>query len=131
MVESGMLISLVERRQRLSAAAESTSNGHRPTAGRPIGLTLFVAAVLALGILIAGLSSDHGMNRMIELPAQVRSPWQRQTLAEVRTFCSEPAAASGALHEHCVAEARFLLLFPECDPGCRREAWSIVSPYHR
>ena len=131
MVEPGTLISLAERRRNIVAAAGSASGTHAAGAQRPIGLVLFVVAVLAIGVTISVLSSAHGMNRVIDLPPAVRTSWQRQTLSELRTFCAERAAAADIVHEHCVAQARFVLLFPECDSVCRREAWSIVSPVRR
>jgi hypothetical protein len=131
MVEPGMLISLAERRKKLAEAVESGARSRPPAKDRPVGLALFVAAVLLLGVLIAWLTREHGMAGFVELPSEIRAPLHRQLLSEVRSLCTQTVAAAGPLREHCVGQARFLLRFPECDSDCRQAVFSVVSTYHR
>lgn len=65
-----------------------------------------------------------------ELTTEARQSLYRRTLDEVETVCREPAASSGALRDHCVAQARFVQQLPECRDACRRSA-SAILPHAR
>lgn len=136
MVETGVLISLVERRQRKLAKTDGPTPDRgppsdEPKARRPIGLALFVLAVLALGILITVLTGPARINSIRELPVGLRSALYEGTLWEARDVCGTSGAAAGALREHCLGQARFLLSFPECDLACRKVAQTLTLTRHK
>jgi hypothetical protein len=48
----------------------------------------------------------------------------------VRT-CGLPDATEGALRDHCVEAARFVLLFPECKDACVDAARALLPHARR
>jgi hypothetical protein len=82
----------------------------------------------ALGAYLDVQDEADGINELT--PANRLSLYQR-TLDEVQTPCRESAASSGALRDHCVAQARFVEQFPECTDACRRSANAILPHARR
>jgi hypothetical protein len=95
---------------------------------RPALITL--AAVVALGGAMFGITwNELGRDRSIRgLPSGVRRDLYGRTLAEVRSVCTQPAVASGALREHCLEQARFLARFPECTADCQAAVSRALPP---
>jgi hypothetical protein len=91
---------------------------------------LAVLGLVLLGLFIA-IKQNRRQETVRDLPAQARAQIFRQSLTEVRSICLESYAARGALHDHCIEEAQFVLLFPECDPGCRATASAVLPHAHR
>jgi hypothetical protein len=64
-------------------------------------------------------------SRAIErLPASERQELYEQTKSEMQRLCRAPIA--DGFIERCRAQGAFLILFPECDVGCRdliRQSW--------
>ena len=91
---------------------------------------IMLAGVLALAGAIAGVTwSEVGQDRSVRgLPAEVRRDLYGRTLMEVSSVCAQPAAASGALHEHCLEQARFLARFPECNADCNATVSRVMPP---
>jgi hypothetical protein len=89
------------------------------------GLALLMTVVLLVG------SQARQAAEIERLPVGAQTTLYQQTLREVRSICAQPAATDGVLREHCLAQAHFVTLFPECDPACRLSA-GIISPHaHR
>jgi cytochrome b pre-mRNA-processing protein 3 len=91
---------------------------------------LAVLAVVLFGLFIA-ITQSRKQETVRDLPPPARAQIFRQSLTEVRSICLESYAARGALHDHCIEEAQFVLLFPECDPGCRATASAVLPHAHR
>jgi hypothetical protein len=89
-----------------------------PLAG-VVGGTMFVALVIGMGI-----GHWQGLDRLRTLPEGVRAAAYRRAFNDVAETCSRPEADSGPMHEHCVEQAQFLIVFPECNADCRR----LVDP---
>ena len=83
--------------------------------------------LFVLGAYVPGPDEAAGLH---ELTTEARQSLYRRTLDEVETVCREPAASSGALRDHCVAQARFVQQLPECRDACRRSA-SAILPHAR
>jgi hypothetical protein len=66
-----------------------------------------------------------------DLPAPARGALYQRSLEDVRSACTLPAARDGALRDHCVGQAQFLLTFSECDARCRQAAASILPRARR
>lgn len=116
----------------ISSYRRATSFGARPqstaAAGRKRrgwGLPL-AAAVGLLLIAIAALSRAHGMGSIQGLPADERAALYERTLADTESTCAMPDARAGALRDHCLRQAEFLVLFPECDRDCRQLTSAIL-----
>ncbi len=94
-----------------------------------------IPLVAVLGLMVFGLVIAVTQNRKQEtvrdLPSQPRTQIFRQSLTELRSICLESYAIRGALRDHCVEEAQFVLLFPECDHGCRATASAVLPHAHR
>ena len=60
------------------------------------------------------------------LPPAERGRIYQRSLGEAEAACTTPEARGGALHDHCVGQADFLILFPECDGRCQRLAEAIL-----
>lgn len=90
-----------------------------------------VAGALGFFALGAYLDVHDAADGMHDLTPAVRSSLYERTLDEVETLCREPAASSGAVREHCVAQARFVEQFPECKDACRRSANALLPHARR
>jgi hypothetical protein len=90
-----------------------------------VGL-LFVAGVATFSTVGAGFGNGAG-----DLPAADRAALYRRSLEDVESACALPAAREGALREHCLGQARFLLTFSECDARCQRAAVSVLPRTRR
>jgi hypothetical protein len=86
------------------------------------GLALFGA-----GVTLSRREESAGIRL---LPATERQTLYARTLDELSTICRGVAATGGELHDHCVAQARFVLELPECDDACQRAA-AAVLPHAR
>ena len=86
----------------------------------------------ALAMFWAGTTlSRHEQSASIRmLPASERQSLYTRTLDELSTICRDPAAATGELHDHCVAQARFVMELPECGDACQSAA-AAVLPHAR
>lgn len=86
----------------------------------------------ALAMFWAGATlSQHEQSASIRsLPASERHGLYTRTLDELKAICGDPAAATGELHDHCVAQARFVMKLPECDDACQSAA-AAVLPHAR
>ena len=92
-------------------------------------LVLVVSGLLLVAVV--GISRARLVKSVRDLPAADRSALYRRTLADVETACSAPEAHDGALRDHCVRQAEFLTLFPDCDTRCQRLAASVLPHARR
>jgi len=88
-----------------------------------------LAVLLGLAYVLATPRREAAQLR--QLPDGAREALYQRTLAETSSLCRLPAAASGVVRDHCLEEARFLLMFPECDRDCRFAAGSVLPHAHR
>jgi cytochrome b pre-mRNA-processing protein 3 len=65
------------------------------------------------------------------LPPADRSALYHRTLTDVETTCTAPEARDGALRDHCLRQAEFLTLFPDCDARCQQLAASVLPHARR
>jgi hypothetical protein len=93
----------------------------------PVLLGLGLLAALAYPL----AQPRRGANQIRALGTGARSQLFQDARREVTTVCTSPAAQSGTLHDHCVSQAQFLMLFPECDEGCRMVARSVLPHARR
>lgn len=109
-------------------AGRSDDVSHR---GRATLLPLLGGLALLLATLFMVGSQTRKTAELEELPVAVRASLYQQTLNELRSVCTQPAAGSDLLHEHCLAQAHFVTAFPECDVGCRLAAGTVLPHAHR
>jgi hypothetical protein len=86
----------------------------------------------ALGLYWAGVTLSRRADTagLRSLPQGERQSLYARTLDDLSTTCRDPAAAVGELHEHCVAQAHFVMELPECGDACQRAA-AAVLPHAR
>jgi hypothetical protein len=89
-----------------------------------------ILGALAMFWVGATLSQHEQSASIRSLPASERQSLYTHTLDELTAICREHAAATGELHDHCVAQARFLMELPECGDGCQSAA-AAVLPHAR
>jgi hypothetical protein len=65
------------------------------------------------------------------LPSAERVALYERTMGDTQSACATPEAGEGALHDHCLRQAEFLVLFSECDVRCQRLAQSILPRARR
>jgi hypothetical protein len=65
------------------------------------------------------------------VPPAIRVAEYGRALADTEASCTRPEAADGPLRRHCLDQAQFLILFPECDARCRGLAESILPRARR
>lgn len=82
-------------------------------------------AFLAIGIVVAGIlvgvlqwhAEDEQRRAIMALSPEARQALVERTLRNLDVLCPE-----SVLSRECEAEARLLLLIPECDAACQRRA---------
>jgi len=121
----------------------SSRSGRRPplVAAEPIRSTpqpskrswwalLPIVPGLALVAIVAVSRADL-VKSLRNLPAADRAALYHRTLTDVDTTCTVPEARDGALRDHCLRQAEFLTLFPDCDARCQQLAASILPHARR
>jgi hypothetical protein len=103
-----------------------------PTRGRNryrvLGLVILALAVLALLIGVIRSSRDRAVR---QVPGEARAQLLQQSLQELRSTCLESYASRGPLREHCIGQAKFVLLFPECGTECQKAAGAVLPHAYR
>lgn len=88
------------------------------------------AVILGLAFLVG--MPRHETAQLRRLPDALRTELYRRALYEVKSTCTLSAAAENeALRDHCVAQAQFVITFPECDQDCRLVARAVLPHAHR
>jgi hypothetical protein len=100
----------------------------RTDAGMRVAL---VAGWMLLIVAIVAHSWVQNVGSIRDLPPAQRTQTYQRALSEAEVDCATPAASGGALHEHCLHQAEFLVLFPECDGHCQQVAKSIFPRARR
>jgi len=121
----------------------SSRSARRPPvlAAEPLGSTpeprrrgwwalLLVLAGLVL-VAIVALARAEKVEAIRALPAADRTALYHRTMTDLDTTCAVPAARDGALRDHCLRQAEFLTLFPDCDARCQQLATSILPHARR
>lgn len=108
----------------------------RPTTAqrdRKSQIILGASVVGALGLFWAGatLSRHEEGVGIRSLTAAARQSLYARTLDELTTICRSAAAAGGELHDHCVAQAQFVLQLPECTDACQSAATAVLPHARR
>jgi hypothetical protein len=128
----GHVISLASFRARRSGPASSATDQTSSTG--PARRFLAALLVVALTVVVGGISLGHRQPGDVEqvagLSPQQRASWFARTRADVTEGCADVRQSAGVLRQHCADQARFLLLFPECDPLCRSVALRLLPPGH-
>ena len=107
------------------------NRGARPGAWRS-ALPVVGGFVLLFGLAFAAGMPRHDTAQLRRLPEDARTALYQRTLLEVTSVCSTPVAAEGGvLRDHCLAQARFVRTFPECDQDCQRAARAVMPHVHR
>jgi hypothetical protein len=116
----------------------SRSAVHQPTypvlveARRGAGMRVaLVAGWMLLIVAIVAHSWVQNVGSIRDLPPAERTQTYQRALNEAEIDCATPAASEGALREHCLHQAEFLVLFPECDGHCQQVAKSIFPRARR
>ena len=91
---------------------------------------LAIFAVL-VAVLLGAITQRQKDKDVRDLPPGARAQIFQQSLTEVRSTCIEAYAQRGPLREHCIDQARFLMLFPECGSECRTAANVVLPHAHR
>jgi len=90
---------------------------------------LVVAGLLLVAVV--AVSRAQLVRSVRDLPAADRAALYHRTLTDVETACSAPEARDGALRDHCLRQAEFLTLFPDCDTRCQQLAASVLPHARR
>jgi hypothetical protein len=133
----GEIIPLASRRRAPEPASTQTPAPTRAPASAPARSWSGVVAALVVLLTIAAVG---GLGLYFETRARrdvaALSPVERAAIFTrahddlVRT-CGLPDAAEGALRDHCVEAAKFVLLFPECKDACVDAARALLPHARR
>jgi hypothetical protein len=91
-------------------------------------------ALVGVGLaLVAGVAVSRAqqVKSIRNLPDADRLALFHRTLTDVDTTCTTPEARDGALRDHCLGQAQFLTLFPDCDARCQQLAGSVLPHARR
>jgi len=95
------------------------------------GRVALVAGWMLLIVAIVAHSWVQTTASIRGLPPAERAQIYQRTLSETEAACTTPEAGAGALHDHCLRQAEFLGLFPECDGRCQQLAQAILPHARR
>ena len=101
---------------------ESSKSGWWALASVGAGLALVAGVALARAQQVRSVRS---------LPAADRVTLYQRTLTDVGTTCTSLESHDGALREHCIGQAQFLTLFPDCDARCQQLVASVLPHARR
>jgi hypothetical protein len=87
--------------------------------------TIAVAVLLLLRASMP-LKRSFDERALRDVPAETRARLHAASLAEVREVCLGPNATRGPLRAHCLEQARFVQLLPECGSDCRAAAAAVT-----
>jgi hypothetical protein len=90
-----------------------------------------VAGWMFLIVAIAAHSWVQTIGSIRDLPPAERTRTYERTLSDTEATCATPDALLGALHDHCLHQAEFLGLFPECDDRCQGLVQAILPHARR
>ncbi|HEX3901418.1 MAG TPA: hypothetical protein VH853_01135 [Polyangia bacterium] len=93
-----------------------------------------VLALAGAGLLlvtVVAVSHARTVESVRSLPAADRAALYHRSLEDVDRSCTTSDARDGALRDHCLRQAEFLTLFPECDAGCQKLTASILPHARR
>jgi hypothetical protein len=122
------IVSIASWRQRTSEVFPEVSVAPRSRSW--ISVTVMGAAVFLLG-LIAVFSRSQTLSEIRALPAVERAGVYQRSIDDLERSCTTWASKSGALRDHCVQQATFVLLLPECHAQCQDLARSILPRARR
>jgi hypothetical protein len=129
------IISLADRRlarERASGRPGMPATHSEPTTARsrtPIAAA-FCAAVMLVVIGLLTINKLEGMS-VLNLPGSAREELASHGLDQLRTTCGGAAGPTEATRDHCQAQARLLMMLPECKGGCQTEAAMVLSSPRR
>jgi hypothetical protein len=101
----------------------------RARRARRYSLALLGGASIFIAAYAAGTWNQAAGLR--DIPASIRTAEYARALADVEATCGTPEAADGLLRRHCLDQAQFLILFPECDARCRGVTNAILPRARR
>lgn len=109
-------------RAHVAVVEERRGSGHGVALA--MGFMLLIAAIVAHAWI-------QTVRSIRALPPAERVALYERTMSDTASTCATPEAGEGALHDHCLRQAEFLVLFPECDVRCQRLAQSILPHARR
>jgi len=124
------IISLADRRLARERAAGRPAVPPTTEAPKTPSRTPIAAAFCAAMLLLAGglLTISHLQGQsVLSLPGSSREELASHGLGELRTTCAGGEIGSPA-REHCLAQARLLMMLPECKGECQTQAWGVLWP---
>ena len=125
------IISLADRRLARERAAGRPGLPPNAPEGAEISRTpvaaAFCAAMLLLMVGLLAITKLEGQS-VLNLPGSAREELASHGLDHLRTACAAPAPVA---REHCVAQARLLMMLPECTGDCQAQANSVLSSPRR
>lgn len=104
------------------------------TIAEPRNRSWWALALVVPGLVlvaVVAISRAELVKSVRSLPAADRAALYHRTLADIESTCASPEARDGALRDHCVRQAEFLSLFPDCDARCQQLAASILPHARR
>jgi len=110
-------------------AAEPVRSTPEPRKRNWWALVLVVPGLVLVAVV--AISRAELVKSVRNLPAADRAALYHRTLADVDSTCAAPEARDGALRDHCLRQAEFLSLFPDCDARCQQLAASILPHARR
>lgn len=129
---SAPVVSLSARRSALQGTvprAHEVADRDSPTTRGRVALAAGLGLALVLGIPL--LAHHQEIGSVMEMSVPLRGGLYQRTLDDVQKSCTIPEASSGPLRDHCLAQAQFLRLLPECSGECQRVTEAFLPHAHR
>jgi hypothetical protein len=129
MYPRGTIIPLKDRSQRRAHGTQVAPPPGRQSRRPALTALAAVVALVGAGVLFT-LVDARNVRRAQSLSDATRRELYDHGMQELTTICTLPSAAAGPLREHCLEQARFVALLPECRTECRL-AVGAVQPHAR
>ncbi|HEY2900205.1 MAG TPA: hypothetical protein VGL59_06500, partial [Polyangia bacterium] len=126
-MRSADIIPIVSRRRstlKKTAAPTDLSTSSPPRSARWIVLIAVGAFFLVAGLFL--LAGDHNRRTLGRIESVERGAIFERAYVDLEETCRLPEAGRDPLRQHCMNQAAFVLLFPECAADCQRGARSFL-----
>jgi cytochrome b pre-mRNA-processing protein 3 len=100
-----------------------------PLSGRWLALTVVLAFGALLGLIF--LAGNRERHAVAAISSAHRAAIFDRAHSDLNETCRLAEASREPLRQHCVDQASFVLLFPECDAACGEMARQVLPHAHR
>ncbi|HXI55479.1 MAG TPA: hypothetical protein VNO55_05440 [Polyangia bacterium] len=115
--------------RRMSATRPAGERGSERRTARVVALLVGISIFVVVGLILMAGERDRASVGHIE--TSQRAAIFERAHTDMLATCQLPEVAREPLRQHCLSQAGFVLLFPECDADCARAARALLPHARR